>query len=208
MGRRPDPPGLQEAKGHPSKRKATARARMTEARRVAKLLAAAPKEGEGVLAPPAFLDKRFPAALAAWRMYAPIMARTHRLAEQHRPMFAAFCLYYAEWVWANEDIAINGSSQVVPTVSGDPYERPRFSVKLREIALANCLSLSKQFGMTPADEYALFRDQRVAATHNPGLFDDDQPAAPAEEQAEQATPRSMVGALAGFDSAPPGTRPN
>lgn len=214
MGRRGDPPGLQAAKRHPGKREKTVKARLAEARRVAQLLAEAPAESGDKLAPPKFLDQRFPAALQVWRSLAPKLRETHRLPNQHRLTFALFCVYYAEWVTANEDIARNGYSQMVETVAGGAMERVRPVVRMREIAFANVMDLSKNFGLTPTDEYALFAHQRVAAQANAGLFDDPDAMAPASQpdgetpSEEPVQPRSMIGGLASLDGAPPGSRPN
>lgn len=213
MARRSDPPGLQAAKGHPRQRgKATVKARLAEARRVAQLLADAPAETGDKLAPPKFLDARFPAALQVWRALAPKLRETHRLPNQHRYIFALFCVYFAEWVTANEDIAKYGHTQLVETIAGGQMERVRPIVKLREIAMANVMDLSKNFGLTPTDEYALFAHQRVAAQANAGLFDALEPdaAEPDQPQAsdEAAQPRSMIGGMASLDGAPPGSRPN
>lgn len=210
MGRRPDPPGVVAAKGNPSKlKKETVKGRLTEARRVAKLLAEAPAESARPLAPPKFLDERFPAALAVWRNLAPRLSETHRLAKLHRGTFAMFCVYYAEWVAANEDIAKHGFYQVVETVVGGAMERIRPIVKIREIAFANCMTLSSEFGLTPADEYALFRDQRLAAQNNADLFDEaETPEEPVAEASQEPVRRSIVGSLGAMDGIPPGQRAN
>lgn len=217
MGRRPDPPGLQAAKGHPGKRKTTVKARLAEAQRIAKLLAEAPADAADPLKPPPFLDKRFAGALAIWRNLGPRLKETHRLSGLHRPTFALFCVYFAEWVACNEDILKNGFYQSVPLTGGvGEMERIRPVVKMREIAFSNAMELSKHFGLTPTDEYSLFSHQRVASLANPGLFDnqdaqDDGPSpAPASDAPEQPTaaPRSMVGGLGSLDSSPPGSRPN
>lgn len=213
MPRRADPPGLQAAKGYPGKREKTVKKRLEEARRVAKLLADAPAEGSAKLAPPKFLDLRFPGALAVWRQLAPKLRETHRLPNQHRLTFAMLCVYFAEWVSANEDIAKNGYSQFVPTVAaGGEMERIRPVVRMREIAFTNVMELSGLFGLTPADEYSLFKDQRLAATNNPGLFDDDPEPAPTQADAHDGEPAerpSSLGGMGAMDSAPPvGVRPN
>jgi hypothetical protein len=38
-------------------------------------------------------------------------------------------------------------------------------------AFDQVLKLSARFGLTPTDEYALFKEQQIAAGLNPGLFD-------------------------------------
>ncbi|HZZ36152.1 MAG TPA: P27 family phage terminase small subunit, partial [Caulobacteraceae bacterium] len=172
-GRRAEPPGLQAAKGNPRQRgQGGVKARLAEAARVAKLLAEAPADGADTLAPPKFLDGRFAGALAVWRNLSPKLRETHRLTALHRPTFALFCVYFAEWVACNEDIARNGYYQSVPMTNGlGEMERIRPAVKIRDMAFASVMELSKHFGLTPSDEYAIFRDQRLAADRNPDLFD-------------------------------------
>lgn len=209
MGRRPDAPALQKAKGNPGRRKAAVQKRIDEAARVAELLARAPS-GDDPLAPPAIIDgDQSAAAIAVWRDLAPRLAKTHRLQAQHRPVFAAFCVYFSEWVVANEDIATNGHTQKVKTVAGGYMERIRPIVAIRDRALDRVLELSKRFGLTPSDEYALFKDQAIAAANNPGLFDARPQAAPAAASPDGAAePQGVIGAMGGLDSPPPGTRPN
>ena len=211
MGRRPDAPGEQEAKGQPGRRKSRAARQLAEAARVAELLAAAPAENGEALSPPKFMDERFAPALVVWRDLAPKLTRTHRLQALHRHTFAAFCVYYGEWVSALEDIAKNGLYQRVKTVSGDHMERLRPSLVVRDRAFQHAMELSKHFGLTPGEEYALFKDQSAAAANNPGLFDDAKkpPANGLLGEGEPGSPPpALVGALARLRSTPPGGLPN
>lgn len=219
MGRRRDPPEVQEAKGSPRQRgRRRKKGLEAQAAAAAEVLAAAPPaERDDPTSPPAFMDDRFPEALKVWRMYAPELRKTHRLQARHRPTFALFCVYYGEWLKATEDIATNGYQQEVATIAGGTMWRMRPSVVIRERAFANVVELSKLFGLTPRDEYALFRDQRVAAMSAPSLFDEDEMGAPVPRKpdgegeptsAEPAAKPSSIGALAGMDSPPPGSRPN
>jgi P27 family predicted phage terminase small subunit len=205
MGRRPDPPQVQAAKGNPGRRKSAVAKRQEEIERVAGLLGAAPADPTDPNAPPALIDrgKEFAAAIAVWKLLAPRLSSTHRLQPQHRPLFAMFCVYFAEWVTANEDIAKNGLTQDVPTVAaGGSMNRIRPMVKIRDAAFDQVLKLSARFGLTPTDEYDLFRQQQGAAFLNPGLFGRDPEAKP--ESTEQPAPRSgLVGSLKAMDSAPP-----
>lgn len=199
-GRKPDAPGLQEAKGNPGRRKSAVQKRIDEAERVAALLATPPLGGDPLAAPP-IIEHGSAAAVAVWRDLAPRLRTTHRLQPHHRPMFALFCVYFAEWVVANEDVGRNGHTQKVKTVAGGMMERTRPIVSIRDKAFDMVMKLSERFGLTPSDEYSLFRDQAVAAAQNPGLFDQ---AAPKQEQAAITdAPTSLVGALARMDSAPP-----
>lgn len=212
MGRRADPPALQKAKGNPGRRKSAVTKRIEEADRVAELLSRAP-DGNDPLAPPAIIDGQgTAAAIAVWRELAPRLAKTHRLQAQHRPLFATFCVYFAEWVIANEDIGLNGHTQRVKTVAGGMMERIRPIVAIRDRALDRVLELSKRFGLTPSDEYSLFKDQAIAAANNPGLFDSRPQAPPSAvtdaEQGAPPAPAGPIGAMGGMDSLPPGSRPN
>lgn len=209
MGRKADPASVQKAKGSPGRRKSAVAKREEEIARVADILAAAPADPADPNAPPALIDRgpMFAGAIAVWKMMAPRLSGTHRLQPHHRPLFAMFCVYYAEWVQANEDIAANGLTQDVPTVAGGPdakMNRIRPIVKIRDAAFDQVLKLSARFGLTPTDEYDLFGKQQAAAFLNPGLFGRDQDKQP-ETAADQAPPApgSLVGSLKGMDTPPP-----
>ncbi|WP_161956857.1 P27 family phage terminase small subunit [Sphingosinithalassobacter portus] len=206
-GRKPDAPGLQQAKGNPGRRRSAVQKRLDEAERVAEMLARAPAQGDP-LAPPSIIEQGAEAAVAVWRDLAPRLRSTQRLQPQHRPMFALFCVYFAEWVLANEDIKKNGHTQSVKTVAGGRMERTRPIVAIRDRAFDMVMKLSERFGLTPSDEYSLFREQAVAFAANPGLFDrEHQPQQKADAEAE--TPgdgegqSSLIGALDRMDSKPP-----
>jgi len=209
MGRLPDPPGVQEAKGEPGRRRSARRKRELEAERVAELLASAPAEGGDPASPPAMIDRGplTAAAIAVWRELAPKLASTHRLQAQHRPTFAMFCVYFAEWVMANEDVMAKGHTQSVKTVAGGRMERMRPIVAIRDRAFEMVMKLSDRFGLTPSDEYALFKDQAIAAAQNPGLFDRrDGGRQPDQAEADATAPPVMgglVGSLEQMDSEPP-----
>ncbi|MCA3568381.1 P27 family phage terminase small subunit, partial [Bradyrhizobium sp.] len=203
----PDPPGLQAAKGNPGRRKSAVQKRLEEAERVAQLLAQAPDAGDP-LAVPGVIGANAAPAIAVWKDLAPRLAKTHRLQPHHRPMFALFCVYFAEWVLANEDVQAKGHTQRVKTVAGGYMERVRPIVAIRDRAFDMVMKLSERFGLTPSDEYSLFKDQALAAAQNPGLFDSGQ-TKPSAEAGTPVPPPSggLIGAMSRFDSAPP-TRPN
>jgi phage terminase small subunit len=212
MPRLPDAPGVQEAKGHPGRRLSAVRRRELEAQRVAELLGQPPPEGADALAPPAIIagGPLAAASMAIWRDLAPKLAATHRLQGQHRPAFAMFCVYFAEWVLANEEIGKRGHTQRVRTVAGGFMERLRPAVHVRDRAFQMVMQLSTRFGLTPSDEYSLFKEQALAAAQNPGLFDraHDKPRdRTAEEAAAQAPlerpPGGVVGSMRSLDSEPP-----
>jgi P27 family predicted phage terminase small subunit len=213
MGRLADAPGLQAGKGHPGRRRSAVRRREEEAQRVAELLATAPAEGGDAAAPPALIDRGplTAAAIAVWRELAPKLAKTHRLQPQHRPIFAMFCVYFAEWVIANEDVLAKGHIQNVKTVAGGAMERMRPIVIIRDRAFEMVMKLSDRFGLTPSDEYALFKDQAIAAAQNPGLFDHR----PGEQRREEEPAdgaltggAGIVGVARRMDSEPPPPRLN
>jgi P27 family predicted phage terminase small subunit len=198
------------ARGNPGRRKKSVKAMIAEADRIATLLAQAPAESGDVMAPPSMLqDPLYAPALRVWRELVPELRRTHRFGLVSRDQFAMFCVYFGEWVAACDDIKQRGIFQLVETVAGGAMERTRPIVAFREIAFGNVRKLSAEFGLTPREEYALFRDQADALTKNPGLFGDErrqgapQPAAP--EQAAEPSSR-LIGGLDGFDSPPPDSR--
>ncbi|AYO78327.1 P27 family phage terminase small subunit [Sphingobium yanoikuyae] len=212
-GRKPDPD--QEAKGYPNRRKSATRKREEEAERVAQLLVSS-TSGD-VLQPPAMIDQGplYAGAVAVWREMAPRLARTHRLPEQHRMIFAMFCVYYADWVTLNDQLKQEGMTQRVKTVAGGFMIRDHPAVRRRQECFDNVMSLSKQFGLTPHDEYDLFKNQAGAAAMNPGLFGGalavpQQRRAEADDelQPEAAPTGARVGMLADMDTPPPGQRPN
>jgi hypothetical protein len=138
-------------------------------------------------------------------MMAPKLSETYRLQAQHRPLFAMFCVYYAEWVRPTRILPSQRPTQTVPTVAaGGSMERIRPIVKIRDQAFDQVLKLSARFGLTPTDEYALFKEQQIAAGLNPGLF--DHAAArrdAARPRASRRRPSSVVGISKTLDSPPP-----
>jgi phage terminase small subunit len=205
MARRPDPPELQAAKGHPGRRKSKVKERAAEADRIAAMLSSA--STADLMTPPVLTDPMFAPALAVWRDLAPELARTHRLPKESRLIFVQLCVYMAEWLSAELDIADKGYTQKVKTVAGGYMERKRPVVDRRERAFDNVMNLSAEFGLTPNDMYSLFKDQAVAAQHHPDLFGRREKPAEVETQAapEAPPPRStLVGSAARLRSQPPG----
>jgi phage terminase small subunit len=212
-GRRGDPPGLQQAKGNPGRRKSKVQKAVEQAEMAAASLSAVSIDGEELPTPEFLNDGRLAVALRIWREVGPELKRTSRLAGHHRLLFAMFCIYTAEWLAATQDIIANGSIQAVATVATGGkgrMERIRPIVHFREIAYRNAIDLGHHFGLTPREEYALFRDQADAFARNPGLFGQRQAPAdgePAADQAPQAD-TGFSGFLETLDSAPPGQLPN
>lgn len=209
MARRRDSFELQAAKGHPRKRLSRAERQRAEADSIAALLAASPSEAGDPLAPPMLLtDPRCAPALAVWREYVPKLSERNLFGALDRHTFAIFCVYSGEFVTAQQDILENGYSGVYKNVNGDPMPRANPSVDRRDTAQKVILEMSRRFGLTPIDLYALVASQASAHASGGGLFDNTKPSAqpkPSESEEPKQT-GSMVGGLDRFDSAPPTTR--
>lgn len=207
MGRKADPPAVQAAKGHPNRRRSANKKREEEQARVAELLADAPTDPAGV---PKLIDQGplYAGAIAVWKDLAPRLARTHRLADQHRLTFAIFCCNMADWIRLNSQLLKEGETQRVKTMAGGYMIRDHPAVRRRQEALENVMKLSAKFGLTPADEYQLFKDQALAAMTNPGLFGGEpksRSGAAIEGDDKTAGDGSAIGAIAQLDSEPPST---
>ena len=200
MGRRPDP--NQAAKGNPNRRKSANAKRDEEALRIAKLLEA--NSPADISQPPKMIDQGplYAAAVTVWKEMAPRLARTQRLGDVHKPIFAMFCVYYADWVRFDEMLKREGETQTVKTVSGDTMIRTHPAVRLRDKCFENVMKLSGVFGLTPVDEYELFRKQSLASLMSPGLFG-DRPQAKASEDVAPAPVGPQAGMLGNKNSAPP-----
>ena len=112
-----------------------------------------------------------------------------------------FCVYYADWVRLNDQLKREGETQSVKTVAGGIMIRDHPAVRQRERCFDNVLRLSAQVGLTPHDEYDLFKNQAAAAGLNPGLFGQaPAPQAPVSEVGPRGT---QPGMLAGMNSEPP-----
>lgn len=201
MGRRRIPDQQKAVKAAPSVRKS--RKAKADAARVAAAAAIAEIPLGTKVEPPVQLRaKHHEKALDVWRELGPELERTNRLQPVHRQAFAMFCIYMGEWWTACDDLATNGRSQSVPTVSGGVMERDRPAVRWRAEAFAAAQEAAKQFGLTPREEYSLFKDQSIVARENPSLFGDRAAPGPANDAAE---PSGSIGGLAQLKSAaPPG----
>lgn len=156
-------------------------AAIAEAQRLAGLLAAAPAEGAGPLAPPAYIaDPRLAPALTVWRELAPQLIASGRLQSLDRDMFAALCYWRAEWITAVDDILVNGYSFMGKAVAGGarPWTNP--AVERRDTAWDQIVQLSAKFGLTPLDRIALNRGANDGLLADPDLFSAGKPK-PAEE---------------------------
>lgn len=202
MGRRKDPPGAQKAKGYPGRRKTKAEKQDEQAQKYAALLATAPAEENGdILAPPAFMDSRFAGALVIWKEYVPRLTKLNLFEPLDRHTFALFCVYLCEWVIANEEIQEKGYSVDVKTVSGDMMPRENPAVGRRDNAFKFVMELSKRFGLTQLDRYALMGHQ--ASSPLGGLFDRKSTETTPKQVEQTSNEASGIGVLRAFDSAPP-----
>lgn len=215
MGRRADPPELQDAKGNPGKRLSKAARRQAQNERVAAMLAKSPLAGP-VEPPAAFSEPVYADALRVWREWGPELEKTNRLQPLHRLSFAGFCVDMAEYWWAIDDIRTHGYTQNVKTVAGGYMERMRPAVKIRELAFSRLQVAVASFGLTPREEYALFKDQSIVSRENPSLFGHKPtqaapahagPAEPDEDQTPGPAASIAIGGLAALKSEPP-SRPN
>lgn len=141
-----------------------------EAQRVAQLLVAAPAESLDPLAPPAMLnDPTAAPALVVWRDLAPTLSVTGRLGKLDRLMFAGFCYWAALFAKASDDLARNGRSRLVRTVSGDKMPRRNPAVDDQREAWSRMVEMSAKFGLTPMDRAAVAK-----AAKGLDLDDDDE----------------------------------
>ena len=143
---------------------------IANAARLARLLAAAPSDGDGVLAPPKFItDRRLAPALAFWREHAPQFVKLGTLEQPDRFAFAMLAIFAAEFVMAQDDILARGYSVNVKTVSGGLMPRESPSVGRRDFAAKMIIELSKSFGLTKLDRLNLGRLERYNMA-SPDLF--------------------------------------
>jgi P27 family predicted phage terminase small subunit len=205
MGRRPDAPADQAAKGYPGKRKTKAERRAEEVARLASLLASAPAEDSGVLSPPAFLALEACApALAIWRRYAPHLSKLNLLHPLDRDTFALFCAYVAEFYQAAEIVSDPSKKwHKVKTVSGDEMWREHPAVARMDEARKAMLDIAKRFGLTALDRIDLLAKQRGGGL---GQAPESNPELPLAGGSVQLDPEDPIGLLARFDSPPPSRR--
>ena len=137
---------------------------IAEATRLADLLAAAPATPGGPLAPPMYInDPRLAGAAAVWNEHATRLETLGMLEGLDRHTFAIFCVNVAEFVQANGDVIAHGYSKRVKTISGDYMLRENPAVSRRAEAVKNILDLSRRFGFTPLDRFALFRVSQASS---------------------------------------------
>lgn len=143
MGRRPHPPGMQEAMGNPGRRKPKPQA--------PRKIELSPGE------PPSWLrGKDYAKALDIWRRLAPTLVRLNVLTATDADSFARYCVHLSDWIRLSKVIREQGETQMVKTVSGDEMARLRPEFKAREIAERRVLELEDRFGLSPKHRLDLF----------------------------------------------------
>lgn len=221
MGRRRNDPRDQQARGFPGRRKSKTQRELEKMEQAAaenaKLLAATADPADLQALPLFISDKRLAPAIEIWKQYAPRLDKLQLLTTLDRHTFAMFCIYAAEFVLANREILDRGYSLPVPTVAKDAKGRPGVmlrdnpAVGRRDFASKMMLDLAEKFGFTPLDRAKLIHSQAMRADEET-LFGRIRPAQVAPQQAttpaDPQPQRSAAGSGRGFDSPPPGARPN
>lgn len=175
-GRKPDPPGLQEMKGNPGKRK---KRRDAAKMRVAEL-AAADAINLDPLAPPKILrDPHLETARRIWIELMPVLRSFNLLTKLDRYTFAMYCVHMSDWLSATKDIADNGHSYKAVNVNGDELHRMNPAVKVRQVSERAILEISARFGLDPQSRFKLLREQSLSPLpgdlfSNPQSQSDDQ----------------------------------
>ena len=204
-GRKGDP-AAQAARGNPGKRTKRTEAALAHGRELAERLAAE-VDGHDPLALPFFFDDRFPLAAQVWRRFAPGLKDLNLLGPRHRLLFAGFCVFYAQWVHASENVA---GKEIVRIKGTNGAYREKLSpwLDLQRTAWAEVMRLSEEFGLSPAAGYSLMRDQAAAlGGRSSDLFGEG---APREQRPDKAAPAPVAppADMADFDSLPPGAPVN
>jgi P27 family predicted phage terminase small subunit len=160
MGRRPDTPAMQAAKGSPGKRMSKADRAQAEAARVASMIAAAPAELGDALAPPQMmLDPRLAPAIAVWRELVPELRSMNILKSVDRLVFAMFCLLVADYWAARKDVLENGHYTWWQPAHGNK-KRIKSPAADDAVHLTKViLDMAKEYALTPLARYALLREQ-------------------------------------------------
>jgi len=157
---------------------------LAEAEKLAVLLANAPSTADFPVPPPMFLTGPLLAAAArVWKDASAHLEKLNLLSSTDGWMLAAFCVYVAEFVQANEEVMAKGYSVEVRTISGDKMPRTNPAVSRRDDAFKYMAELSKCFGFTPRHMYELTKLQKGSD----GPLFDIRPA-PQVAEAEQIDP--------------------
>lgn len=200
MGRRPDDPARQAAKGYPGKRRArTDKVAADQAARV-KMLAGAQPASRDPFAPPVLLNSRqFARELQVWNEVVPLLRARNLLDPLDRNTLSMFVVYFADWERATTDIRKHGATREVKTVSGDAMLRLNPSVHLQKLCADMIDKMSAKFGFTPADRWKITKDQQAVSAQAATLFGPLREAEP--ESAPIAQP--AIGLMDRLDGTPP-----
>lgn len=86
-----------------------------------------------------------------WMRTSTVLYHMKLLTVADRDMMEAYCIAYATWREANEDIKKNGSVMQILHPNGEvKYEQVRPQVTIANKALDQMMKLAVQFGMTPS----------------------------------------------------------
>ena len=174
-----------------------------EAARIAELLATAPASADYPIPPPAFITGALLAAAGrVWRDTTAHLDALSLFNACDKYLLAAFCVYVAEFVQANEEIIAKGYSVMVKTISGDAMPRVNPAVDRRDTAFKFMVELSKGFGFTPRHMHELVKLRNASDTLP--LFAPP----PASPTAEDAAPDPAASEWGSLLDEPPATRPN
>ncbi|BCJ90031.1 hypothetical protein IZ6_07660 [Terrihabitans soli] len=206
-GRKPDAPGLQEAKGNPGKRQ------KSKAKQASKPAEPKPTPvAAGGVKPPKWL-RRSPAATEVWNEFAPLLTKLNLLTPLDAFPFARYCRYVVDWLAADKAVSKEGVWFNATDTNGEKTKKRHPAFHARQ-ELEKCLSsIEAQFGMRPDSRYKLLAEQARALGFG-GLF--DQPAASGDNTETPAQPDAVdeddigdvIGVMKGMDSPPPVGRPN
>lgn len=134
-----------------------------EAARIADLLADAPPLPDHSIPPPMFLTGPLLAAAGrVWRDTTAHLDALNLYGSSDKYLLAAFCVYVAEFVQANEEIIAKGYSVMVKTISGDAMPRVNPAVDRRDTAFKFMVELSRSFGFTPRHMHELTKLQKAS----------------------------------------------
>jgi P27 family predicted phage terminase small subunit len=132
-GPKPKPTERKKLEGNPGKRPLNFRE------------PAMPSAGEAFDEPPAELGTDI-VAVAEWQRLAPVLRRSRTVTEADRGALVALCQQWSRYLEANRSVSSAG--MVVRSPSGYPMPNPYIAIANR--ALASCVKLWAEMGLTPS----------------------------------------------------------